>query len=107
MRADAAPVPLPTPAAVLTSAPHVRPPARDRAPRLCARGGGPVGVTVRVLARDGADGGVIVVHLDVDCVEAMGANLVNTLCERLADDVAGVARGRVGLRILSNLSDQR
>jgi hydroxymethylglutaryl-CoA reductase len=81
--------------------------ARDLTPRLCARGGGPVSVTTRVLARAGLDGGMIVVHLDVDCVDAMGANLVNTLCERLADDIAHVARGRVGLRILSNLSDRR
>jgi hydroxymethylglutaryl-CoA reductase len=37
----------------------------------------------------------------------MGANLVNSLCEQLADDVAARAGGEVGLRILSNLSDQR
>jgi hydroxymethylglutaryl-CoA reductase len=37
----------------------------------------------------------------------MGANLVNTLCEALADKVARVAGGRPGLRILSNLTDGR
>jgi hydroxymethylglutaryl-CoA reductase len=60
-----------------------------------------------VLATAGPDGGVLVAHLHVDCRDAMGANLVNTLCEALADRVACVAGGRAGLRILSNLSDGR
>src|SRR5690606_8938229 len=42
-----------------------------------------------------------------DCRDAMGANLVNTLCEALADRVAQLAGGRPGLRILSNLTDGR
>ena len=60
-----------------------------------------------LLARSGPDGGVIVVHLHVDCRDAMGANLVNTLCEALAERVARIARGRAGLRILTNLTDGR
>ncbi len=94
-------------AALADHAPRLLARARDLAPRLCARGGGPVAISSRILARAGLDGGVVVIHLDVDCVEAMGANLVNTLCERLADEAAAIARGRVGLRILSNLSDRR
>jgi len=81
--------------------------ARRLVPRLAARGGGPRDVEVRVLAESGPDGGVIVVHLHIDCRDAMGANLVNTLCEALADRVAQLAGGRVGLRILSNLTDRR
>jgi hydroxymethylglutaryl-CoA reductase len=82
--------------------------ARRLVPRLDARGGGPRAIDVRVLARPpGPDGGVLVVHLHVDCRDAMGANLVNTLCEALADRVATIARGRAGLRILSNLTDGR
>jgi hydroxymethylglutaryl-CoA reductase len=50
---------------------------------------------------------MIVVHLHIDCRDAMGANLVNTLCEALADRVAKVAGGELGLRILSNLTDGR
>jgi hydroxymethylglutaryl-CoA reductase len=77
-------------------------------PRLAARGGGPRALDVRVLARPpGPDGGVLVAHLHVDCRDAMGANLVNTLCEALADRVARIAGGRAGLRILSNLTDER
>ena len=81
--------------------------ARRLVPRLAERGGGPVGLDVRVLAKDGPDGGVLVAHLHVDCRDAMGANLVNTLCEALADRVARIAGGTPGLRILSNLTDGR
>lgn len=81
--------------------------ARQLVPRLAERGGGPVALEVRPLTRSGPDGGVVVVHLHVDCRDAMGANLVNTLCEALADQVAALAGGRPGLRILSNLTDGR
>jgi hydroxymethylglutaryl-CoA reductase len=81
--------------------------ARTLVPRLTERGGGPVAFEPRVLARSGADGGVVVAHLHVDCRDAMGANLVNTLCEALADRVAAIAKGQPGLRILSNLTDGR
>jgi hydroxymethylglutaryl-CoA reductase len=81
--------------------------ARHLVPRLAERGGGPLALDVRTLAREGVDGGVLVVHLHVDCRDAMGANLVNTLCEALADRIAALAGGRAGLRILSNLSDGR
>jgi hydroxymethylglutaryl-CoA reductase len=81
--------------------------ARRLVPRLVERGGGPLSLDVRTLAASGPDGGVIVTHLHVDCCDAMGANLVNTLCEALADRVASLAGGRVGLRILSNLTDGR
>ncbi len=81
--------------------------ARRLVPRLMERGGGPLAVDVRALTASGPDGGVLVVHLHVDCRDAMGANLVNTLCEALADRVARIAGGQAGLRILSNLTDGR
>ena len=81
--------------------------ARRLVPRLAERGGGPIALDVRPLTRSGPDGGVLVVHLHVDCRDAMGANLVNTLCEALATRVAELAGGRPGLRILSNLTDGR
>jgi hydroxymethylglutaryl-CoA reductase len=81
--------------------------ARRMVPRLADRGGGPRALEVRELARSGPDGGVLVAHLHVDCRDAMGANLVNTLCEALADRIARIAGGRPGLRILSNLTDGR
>jgi hydroxymethylglutaryl-CoA reductase len=71
-------------------------------PGLLARGGGARGIEVRDLGD-----GWLVVHVLVDCRDAMGANLVNSVAEGLADRVAELAGGRVGLRILSNLSDRR
>jgi hydroxymethylglutaryl-CoA reductase len=93
--------------ALLAAAPALLARARALTPRLVARGGGPVAVTPRVLASHGPDGGVVVVHLDVDCCDAMGANMVNTLCELMAPELAALAHGKVGLRILTNLTDQR
>jgi hydroxymethylglutaryl-CoA reductase len=69
---------------------------------LVARGGGARGIEARVLADD-----MIVVHVLLDCQDAMGANLVNSVSEAVADRVAEIAGGRVGLRILSNLADKR
>jgi hydroxymethylglutaryl-CoA reductase len=40
--------------------------ARQLVPRLADRGGGPLAIDVRVLAKAGPDGGVLVVHLHVD-----------------------------------------
>jgi hydroxymethylglutaryl-CoA reductase len=82
--------------------------ARALSPRLCDRGGGPVGVRARVLSRPGdPDGGMVVAHVLVDCRDAMGANLVNTVAERVAPRIAELAKGDIGLRILSNLCDRR
>ena len=78
----------------------------DRAvPGLCARGGGARDLEVRTLGQPSDE--MIVVHVIVDCRDAMGANLVNTIAEAVADRLAALADGRVGLRILSNLCDKR
>jgi hydroxymethylglutaryl-CoA reductase len=69
---------------------------------LVARGGGARAVETRDLGD-----GLYVVHIVVDVRDAMGANLVNTVAERLAPVLAALTGGTVGLRILSNLSDRR
>jgi len=77
---------------------------------LVAAGGGVVDVEVRRLEPLGPSdpcGPMLVVHLVVDVRDAMGANAINTMCERLAPRIASLTGGRVGLRILSNLSDRR
>jgi hydroxymethylglutaryl-CoA reductase len=77
-------------------------------PNLLKRGGGTRGIEVRILEEENTHrGGMMVVHLHVDCRDAMGANLVNTIAEGVADRLAELAEGTVGLRILSNLSDRR
>jgi hydroxymethylglutaryl-CoA reductase len=50
---------------------------------------------------------MMVVHVVVDCRDAMGANLVNTVAEAVAGRLAEIAEGKVGLRILTNLCDKR
>jgi hydroxymethylglutaryl-CoA reductase len=70
-------------------------------PRLSARGGGARELEVRALP------GRVIVHVHIDCRDAMGANMVNTVAETLAERVADLARGRGGLRILTNLCDRR
>src|SRR4051812_15256007 len=70
-------------------------------PRLSARGGGARELEVRALP------GRVIVHVHIDCRDAMGANMVNTVAETLAERVADLARGRGGLRIVTNLCDRR
>src|SRR3546814_17701682 len=48
----------------------------------------------------------VVLHLLVDTRDAMGANLVNTMCECLAPEAERLASGRAALKILSNFADR-
>ena len=74
-------------------------------PGLVERGGGARDLEVRELGTE--EDAMLAVHVYVDCRDAMGANLVNGLAERIAPNLAEIARARVGLRILSNLCDRR
>ncbi len=74
-------------------------------PGLVERGGGARDIEARIVGTD-VDA-MLVVHVLVDCRDAMGANLVNGLAERIAPRLAELANGHVGLRILSNLCDRR
>ena len=77
-------------------------------PNLIARGGGTRGIEVRILeGATATHGGMLAVHLLIDCRDAMGANLVNTIAEAVAPRLAELAKAQVGLRILSNLADRR
>jgi hydroxymethylglutaryl-CoA reductase len=50
---------------------------------------------------------MLVVHILMDTRDAMGANAVNTAAEFIAPQIAELTGGRVNLRILSNLTDER
>lgn len=76
--------------------------AESAVPGLVRRGGGPRGIEVREIGL-----GHLVVHLLVDCRDAMGANLVNTAAEAVGPVLVKMTGGELGLRILSNLSDRR
>lgn len=75
-------------------------------PVLQKLGGGPRDLEVRRIAQSPI-GPFLVVHLIYDVRDAMGANAVNTACERLAPRIEALTGGRVHLRILSNLADHR
>jgi hydroxymethylglutaryl-CoA reductase len=75
-------------------------------PILKKFGGGARDLEVRIIA-DSPIGAFLVVHLIYDVRDAMGANAVNTACERLAPRIEAITGGRVHLRILSNLADRR
>ncbi len=73
-------------------------------PILIELGGGARDLRVRVLNTPTP---MVIVHLLCDVRDAMGANIVNTACEKLAPTLEQISGGRAVLRILSNLADQR
>jgi hydroxymethylglutaryl-CoA reductase len=52
-------------------------------------------------------GNMLVVELVIDTKDAMGANVINTMCEAIAPHVAEITGGEVVLKILSNYSTKR
>ncbi len=75
-------------------------------PNMVARGGGAKDLEVNILPAASQRGDMLVVHLMVDTRDAMGANLVNSMCEGVAALVEKITGGKVFLRILSNLTDR-
>jgi len=75
-------------------------------PVLKKFGGGARDLEVRTI-ESSPIGPFLVVHLIYDVRDAMGANAVNTACERLAPKIEAITGGKVHLRILSNLADRR
>ncbi len=75
-------------------------------PKMVARGGGALDIEVfhHFAEQDGRH--MVVLHLLVDTRDAMGANLVNSMCEGVASLVETITGGQVFLRILSNLTDR-
>lgn len=74
-------------------------------PGLVARGGGVRDIAIREVPRPERDGTMIVLHILCDPCDAMGANLINQVCEALKPRVELLTDERVGLCILSNLVD--
>ncbi len=75
-------------------------------PVLKEFGGGARDLEVRII-KDSPIGAFLVVHLILDVRDAMGANAVNTACEKLAPRIEAISGGKVHLKILSNLADRR
>jgi len=79
--------------------------ANECDPILLKLGGGCKDLEVRII--DTIFGKMVIVHLIVDVRDAMGANAVNTMCEKVAPIIARIAEGRALLRIISNLAVYR
>ena len=73
-------------------------------PNMRRRGGGARDIEVR---RFDEPYPMLVLHLLIDCGEAMGANAINSMAEGVAPLVERLTGGSVNLRILSNLADRR
>lgn len=79
--------------------------ARKQDSMLERFGGGPRGLEVREIETPA--GRMIILHLMVDVRDAMGANAVNTMAERISPMLEEITGGKVRLRIISNLAVKR
>jgi hydroxymethylglutaryl-CoA reductase len=79
--------------------------ANEQDPLLAKVGGGAKEVEARVIQTK--VGAMLIVELQVDCRDAMGANAVNTMCEAVAPMIEELTGGRVLLRIITNLATKR
>ena len=76
--------------------------ANEQDPILVKFGGGTKDVGVRII--DTVKGTMVIVHLLVDCRDAMGANAVNTMAEAVSPMLEELSGGKAFLRIISNLA---
>ena len=74
-------------------------------PILVRFGGGCKSIEARPI--ETSSGPMLIVHLLVDCRDAMGANAVNTMAETVAPKIEELTGGSVILRIISNLAVHR
>lgn len=79
--------------------------ANGRSKTLAKIGAGANDVTFRVI--DTKQGKMLLVELIIDVRDAMGANVVNTMCEAVAPVIEDITGGRVLLKILSNYATKR
>lgn len=77
--------------------------ANEGQQRLLARGGGAQDLRWRYIEALRS----LVIYIDIDTREAMGANMINTICEKISRRIQHILPCDVGLRILTNLCDKR
>ena len=75
-------------------------------PRMVARGGGAIDFSIKTYPMESFEGEMLVLNINVNTQDAMGANLVNGMCEGIAPLIESITEGKVFLRILSNLTDK-
>ena len=79
--------------------------ANEKNKTLAKIGAGAKDVSFRVIGTE--LGNMLIVELTIDVRDAMGANIVNTMCETVAPLIEEITGGRVLLRILSNYATKR
>jgi hydroxymethylglutaryl-CoA reductase len=79
--------------------------ANEQDPVLVSAGGGAKDLDAKIIST--TQGSMLIVEMQVDCRDAMGANAVNTMAEAVAPMIERVASGHVCLRIISNLATRR
>ncbi len=72
---------------------------------LIKLGGGAKDIEARVIKT--RKNHMLILHLIVDVRDAMGANVVNTMCETVSPHLEKLCSGEIRLRILSNLATRR
>jgi len=90
---------------VLQSKEDVLKKANEQDPVLVSAGGGARDLDAKII--NTTRGPMVIVELQVDCRDAMGANAVNTMAEAVAPMIERLTGGRVYLRIISNLATKR
>ncbi len=79
--------------------------ANEKDPLLIKLGGGAFDFEIRELTT--RRGEMLIVHLLVDVLDAMGANVVNTMAETISPYIEEISGGKIYLRIVSNLATHR
>ncbi|MFW9988723.1 MAG: hydroxymethylglutaryl-CoA reductase, degradative [Candidatus Odinarchaeota archaeon] len=79
--------------------------ANEQDPFLNELGGGAIDLEIREL--DTRKGKMLILHLLVDVLDAMGANVVNTMAEAITPFIEELTNGKIYLRIVSNLASHR
>jgi len=79
--------------------------ANEQDPVLVSAGGGAKDLDAKII--NTTQGPMLIVEMQVDCRDAMGANAVNTMAEAVAPMIERIASGHVYLRIISNLATKR
>jgi len=79
--------------------------ANKQDPLLNKLGGGAQDIEIREIQTN--KGKMIILHLLVNVLDAMGANVVNTMAEAISPYIEEICGGKVYLRIVSNLATHR
>lgn len=82
--------------------------ANSSHPSIVKRGGGAIGLEIRVLEENPLEKtpSFFVVHFFIDTLEAMGANIVNTMMEAVSPLLEKITDGSVLMGILTNLASE-